>query len=260
MKQQNSDMEITLFGCKIHNLNMQETLDKIEQFIVSKRAHQHVVVNVDKIVKAHRDEGIRQIINNCDLVSVDGMPVVWASKLLGQPIKQRVAGIDLFHALVAHAAKMGWRVYFLGAQQKVVEKVVQSMSAEFPALKVAGYRNGYWSDGEEAGLVALIKAHRPDIIFVAMSSPKKELFLAKYQAQMQVPFAMGVGGTFDVVAGIVKRAPRWMQVSGFEWLYRFMQEPRRMFHRYFVEDMYFFVLLAREWAKLRQLRRAKGLR
>ena len=121
--------------------------------------------------------------------------------------------------------------------------------AKYPGLTIAGHRNGYWSADEEAGVVTQIQEARADILFVAISSPKKEQFLGRYQAQMKVPFAMGVGGTFDVAAGKVKRAPVWMQRIGFEWFYRFLQEPRRMFRRYFIEDMAFFGMLAREWLR-----------
>lgn len=239
-------MRIEMMGCQVDNLSMAETLNTIEGFIQSGKPHQHVVVNVDKIVKASRDEELRQIINNCALINVDGMPVVWASKLLGKPLKERVAGVDLFEALMAHSAKKGWRVFFLGAKEEVVSGVAKKFSALYPSLNIAGYRNGYWKAEEEAGVVQMIKDAKPDLLFVAISSPKKEQFLGRYQAEMKVPFAMGVGGTFDVMVGLVNRAPVWMQNAGLEWFYRFLQEPRRMFRRYFIEDMYFFWLLLKE--------------
>ncbi|WP_137938329.1 WecB/TagA/CpsF family glycosyltransferase [Chitinivorax sp. B] len=225
---------------------MNETLDRVEDFIKSGRPHQHVCVNVDKVVKASRDESLRGIINNCELINVDGMPVVWASRLLGKPLKERVAGVDLFERLMEHAAKKGWRVFFLGAKEEVVKGVHDKFAALYPNLQVAGYRNGYWKAEEEESVVQMIADSKPDLLFVAISSPKKEQFLGRYQEQMKVPFAMGVGGTFDVMVGMVKRAPKWMQKLGLEWFYRFLQEPRRMFRRYFIEDMYFFWLLLKE--------------
>ena len=236
-------------GCAVDNLNMAETLDVVEGFIRSGKPHQHVVVNVDKIVKANRDPALRQIINDCDLINADGMPVVWASCLLGKPLKARVTGVDLFEALMARAAEKGWRVFLLGAREEVVSGVARLYPARYPGLTLAGYRNGYWTPEEEEKVVADIAATRPDILFVAISSPKKEAFLARYQAAMKVPFAMGVGGTFDVAVGLVKRAPVWMQNAGLEWFYRFLQEPRRMFRRYFIDDMAFVALFAREWVK-----------
>jgi len=235
-----------MMGCKMDNLTMEETLQRVEGFIADGSPHQHVVVNVDKLVKASRDPELRRIINECALINVDGMPVVWASRLLRRPIKERVAGVDLFEALMARAAEKGWRVFLLGAREEVVAAVKSTYEHKYRGLTVAGYRNGYWKPEEEAGVVEQIAAARADLLFVAISSPKKEHFLGQYQARMKVPFAMGVGGTFDVAVGRVKRAPVWMQKSGLEWFYRFLQEPRRMFRRYFIDDMAFIGLFIRE--------------
>jgi N-acetylglucosaminyldiphosphoundecaprenol N-acetyl-beta-D-mannosaminyltransferase len=236
-------------GCSIDNLSMEETLLEVEKLIQGGKANQHVVVNVDKVVKAQRDPGLQRIINQCALINVDGMPVVWASRILGKPLKQRVTGVDLFEALMERAAQKHWRVFLLGAAEHVVGRVKAMYEERHPDLVICGYHHGYWSADDEEGVVRQIAEARPHLLFVAMSSPKKELFLDRYQSAMQVPFAMGVGGTFDVVVGQVKRAPLWMQRSGFEWFFRFLQEPRRMFKRYFIDDMVFFWLLAKEWLK-----------
>jgi N-acetylglucosaminyldiphosphoundecaprenol N-acetyl-beta-D-mannosaminyltransferase len=241
---------IMLMGCQVDNLSMEETLGTIEGFIQSGKPHQHVVVNVDKLVKASRDPELRRIINECALVNVDGMPVVWASRLLGKPLKERVAGVDLFEALMRRAGEKGWRVFLLGAREEVVSAVAETYQRKYPALVLAGYRNGYWKgEAEEAQVVGQIHASRADLLFVAISSPKKEQFLGRYQAEMKIPFAMGVGGTFDVAIGRVKRAPVWMQKAGLEWFYRFLQEPRRMFRRYFIDDMAFIWLFIKEAAR-----------
>ena len=237
---------IELMGCYVDNLWMEETLQTIEGFIKSGKPHQHVVVNVDKLVKASRDEDLRKIINECALINVDGMPVVWASRLLGKPLKERVAGVDLFESLMAHSAAKGWRVFLLGAREEVVSGVKDIYEKRFPGFRLAGYRNGYWKPEEEAEVVKQIADAKADLLFVAISSPKKEQFLGKYQAEMKIPFAMGVGGTFDVAVGRVKRAPLWMQKAGLEWFYRILQEPTRMFKRYFIDDMAFFGLLIKE--------------
>lgn len=240
------NQRIEMMGCQIDNLTMDETLQTIERFIKSGQPHQHVVVNVDKLVKANRDPELRRIINECALINVDGMPVVWASHLLGKPLKERVAGVDLFESLIRCSAEKGWRVYLLGAREDVVSGVKRVYEQKYPGFKVAGYRNGYWKPEEEAGVVEQIKAAKADLLFVAISSPKKEQFLGRYQAEMKIPFAMGVGGTFDVAVGKIKRAPVWMQKAGLEWFFRFLQEPRRMFKRYFIDDMVFFWLLLKE--------------
>ena len=237
---------IEMMGCLIDNLSMEETLQRIEAFIRSGLPHQHAAVNADKLRKASKDPELRRVINECALINVDGVPVVWASRLLGKPLKERVAGIDLFEFLVKRAAEKGWRVFFLGAQEEIVQAVKALYEKRFPRLQVAGYRNGYWRPEEEASVVRLIADSRPDLLFVAISSPKKEQFLGRYQAEMRVPFAMGVGGSFDIAVGKVKRAPMWMRQCGLEWFFRFLQEPRRMFKRYFIDGTYFFWLLLKE--------------
>ncbi|WP_231512114.1 WecB/TagA/CpsF family glycosyltransferase [Paucibacter sp. KBW04] len=251
MTSNNTRPRIQMMGCTIDNLSMEDTLQTIEGFIASGKPHQHVVVNVDKLVKAQKDPELRQIINDCALINADGMPVVWASRLLGKPLKERVAGVDLFEALMARSADKGWRVFLLGAKEDIVSRVRDLYAAKYPNLVFAGYRNGYWKPEEEGAIVQQIADARADLLFVAISSPKKEQFLGAYQATMKIPFAMGVGGTFDVAAGKVKRAPVWMQKTGLEWFYRFLQEPRRMFRRYFIEDMAFFGLLLKEWRQPR---------
>ena len=239
---------ITMMGCRIDNLSMEETLVRIEEFIHSGKPHQHVVVNVDKLVKASRDPELRRIVNECALVNADGMPVVWASRLLGKPLKERVAGIDLFEALMRRAGEKGWRMFLLGARADVVALVAETYSRRYPQLAIAGWRDGYWKAGEEAQVAEQVRASGADLLFVAISSPKNEQFLGRWQAEMKIPFAMGVGGTFDVAIGRVRRAPRWMQRAGLEWFYRFLQEPRRMFRRYFIDDMAFIWLFIKEAA------------
>jgi len=243
---------VNVLGVPVDNLTMAETLDVIEGFIASGRPHQHVVVNVNKVVTAHEDPEVGRIISRCALINADGMPVVWASRLLGTPLKERVTGIDLFEALMERSAAEGWRVFLLGARPEVVAKVRRLYEERYPGLVVAGHRDGYWTEAEEPQVAEQVRAARADILCVAITSPKKEVFLGRWQAHMRVPFAMGVGGTFDVAAGLVKRAPRVMQVTGLEWLARVAQEPRRMFRRYFIDGIPFFGMLgaavARRWA------------
>jgi N-acetylglucosaminyldiphosphoundecaprenol N-acetyl-beta-D-mannosaminyltransferase len=238
---------IELMGCFIDNTSMEEALERIEGFVRSGRPHQQVSVNVDKLTKASKDAELRRIINGCALINADGMPVVWASRMLGKPLKERVAGIDLFECLVERAAQKGWRVFFLGAEEQVVQGVKRMYREKFPALQVAGVRNGYWRAEEEAAVVKQIAESRADLLFVAISSPQKERFLGRYQTEMKVPFAMGVGGSFDIAMGRLRRAPPWMRRFGLEWLFRFLQEPRRLFKRYFIDDAHFFRLLLKEF-------------
>ena len=239
--------KVTLFGITVDNLTMNETLDRIEVMIEDGAIHQHVVINVDKIVKMESNPNLRMAVVDCDLINADGQPVIWVSSLLRVPLKERVTGIDLFDVLVARCAERGFRPYLVGSRQEIVAKTVDVLKGKYPKLQLAGWRNGYWSADEEPMVVQEIKKARPDVLCMAVGSPKQELFLHKWKKEMQVPFVMGVGGSFDVTAGVLKRAPRWMQDAGLEWLFRLAQEPRRLWRRYLIEDMAFFRLVWREW-------------
>lgn len=234
---------IKIMDFYVDNLNAKETLDTIDGFIQRREMVQHVVINAGKAVLMQTDKRLSEIINQCKLINADGQAIVWASKVLNQPLKERVAGIDLMYDLIELAAQKGYRIYFFGAKEEVVKKVVGIYKEKYPTLQVAGYRNGYFSDDQNEEVVAQIRESNADILFVAFSSPKKEYWLAKYQKELNVPFVMGVGGSFDVVAGVTKRAPKWMQRIGLEWFYRFLQEPGRMWKRYLVGNSKFIYYL-----------------
>jgi N-acetylglucosaminyldiphosphoundecaprenol N-acetyl-beta-D-mannosaminyltransferase len=239
--------QVTLFGVPIDNLGKTEVGDRIEARIQGGGVHQHVVVNVDKIVKMETNPSLRAAVLDCDLITVDGQPVIWVSKLFKCPIRERVTGVDLFDALVARCAERGIRPYLLGARQEVVTRTVEVLKARYPRLQLAGWRNGYWAAEEEPNIVQEIIRAKPDVLCMAAGSPKQELFLSKWKKEMGVPFVMGVGGSFDVAAGGLRRAPKWVQRAGLEWLFRLAQEPRRLWRRYLIEDMVFFRLVWREW-------------
>ena len=237
---------VYLLGTPVHNLTMQETLALIEDTIDRKEHIHHTVVNAGKIVAMHENPELRESVINADLINADGQAVVWASRILGKPLKERVAGIDLMENLVALAHRNGYKVFFFGAKEEIVKKVVEQYSQKYNASLIAGYRNGYFSKEEEAGIARQIADSGAQILFVAITSPKKENFLYQNRVVLQpVNFIMGVGGSFDVVAGFVKRAPHWMQTTGLEWLYRVYQEPGRMFKRYLVGNTKFIKLLLR---------------
>jgi len=233
----------SVFGIPIQALSMDESLAFIRSRIEEGVFTQHVVVNAGKIVAMQSDEELRRSVLEADMINADGMSVVWASRFLGKALPARVAGIDLMLELVKMSFEKGYRCYFLGAKQAVVEAVVAEFSGKYSPDIVAGYRNGYFSSDEEAKVAEDIAASGADMLFVAMSSPKKEIFVNKYKDVMKVPFVMGVGGSFDVVAGVTKRAPLWMQRLGLEWFYRFIQEPRRMWKRYLVGNSKFLWLV-----------------
>ena len=183
---------------------------------------------------------------------------MWASRLLGDPLPTRVAGIDLMLELLALAEDRGYRVYVLGAQRGVLERAVARLREHHPRLDFAGYRDGYFPDADEPSVAAEIRAARPDLLFVAMSTPRKEYFLGRWGPELDVPFSMGVGGAIDVIAGVTKRAPRSLQRLGLEWAFRLAQEPRRLFRRYLVTNSEFVALTLRDLAELRARRAARA--
>lgn len=246
---QTSINRINFMGLPIDKLSLDETLNVIEDFISSKKPHQIVVLNAAKVVKALHDNKLKNIILSADLIGPDGLPIVWVSRLLGDPLPGRVNGTDLMERLVELANEKGYSVYFFGAKQEVVEKVVDIYSKKYPNLKIAGFRNGYFSKDEEPKIVEEIRNAHPDILFIAMGTPMKEEFVNRNLQKLNVPVCHGVGGSFDVVAGLVKRAPLWMQKSGLEWAYRVYQEPRRMWKRYLVTNTAFIMLTIKELIK-----------
>ncbi|MDE1179734.1 WecB/TagA/CpsF family glycosyltransferase [Paraburkholderia sp.] len=180
------------------------------------------------------------------MINIDGMGVVWGARLLGHAVPERVAGVDLFDRLLADAAEKGFPVFLLGATEQVVANTVARCSSLHPGLQVAGYHHGYfWAD--ERAIVDKIRLSGARLLFVAITSPKKENFINRWKADLGVDFVMGVGGTFDVIAGKVKRAPVWMQKCGMEWLFRVVQEPRRMWKRYLSTNTHFAWMLGRAW-------------
>ncbi len=239
---------ILLLNANIDNYSMQETLDKIEKTIASRQLIHHVVVNAAKIVAMQESISLRRSVNEADLINADGQAVVWASKILGKPLKERVAGIDLMTNLVKLAHKKKYKIFFFGAKESVVSKVVDIYTKKYSKDIIAGYRNGYYNANQEQEIANQIAHSGAQILFVAISSPTKELFLHRHKDLLsKLNFVMGVGGSFDVEAGLVKRAPIWVQNNGLEWLYRLLQEPKRMWKRYVVGNTKFILLVFKAW-------------
>jgi len=244
-----SKNRVDFFGVNIDLFTMEETLAKISEFIETRQCIQHVVVNVAKLVYAQKDVELKKIINSCGLVNVDGAGIVLGAKFLGINIPERVTGIDLMQNLIQYSSKKGYKVYFFGAEEDILRKVINNYQQKYPELIITGYRNGYYLPEEEENIALDIKNSGADILFVAMGSPKKEIFLNKYMNTMEVPFTMGVGGSFDVIAGKVKRAPDWAQKLNSEWIFRLVQEPRRMWKRYLITNSVFAAMLISEYFK-----------
>jgi N-acetylglucosaminyldiphosphoundecaprenol N-acetyl-beta-D-mannosaminyltransferase len=236
---------VSVLGCPIDPLDMEATVARCEAIIDARGYAQHMAVNVAKLVACRDDELLREAVENSAIVSADGQGVVWAARLLGAHVPERVAGIDLMDALMARAAERGWRVFILGATDEALERASTVLRERHPGLILAGTRNGYFSPEETPEVCAQIFEAATDVLFVAMGTPQKELFLAEHGPSLGVPLVMGVGGAIDVVAGITRRAPKLWQRMGLEWLYRLLQEPQRMFRRYAVTNARFAALLGR---------------
>jgi len=235
---------IHLLNTNIDNYTMDETIGIIKESIENRNQLHHVAVNAGKIVAMQSDLELRESVNEADLINADGQAVVWASKILGKPLKERVAGIDLMDNLVSLAFRKNYKIFFFGAKEETVKKIVEIYSDKYSKQIVAGYRNGYFKKNEEILIAEEIAKSGANILFVAISSPTKENFLFRNKDLLdKVNFIMGVGGSFDVVAGKVQRAPLWIQKAGMEWFYRFCQEPRRMWKRYLVGNFKFLFLV-----------------
>ncbi|NOW85440.1 N-acetylglucosaminyldiphosphoundecaprenol N-acetyl-beta-D-mannosaminyltransferase [Clostridium beijerinckii] len=233
------EKRVEFLNTYVDALTMNETLNRIEQSIINKECIQHVVINAGKVNLMQDDKELTRIINECPIINADGQSIVWGSKFLGSSLPERVAGIDIFTELIKISSEKGYKPYFFGAKEEVVVEVVRKFKEKYPTLKVAGYRNGYFKEEESKNIAENIRNSGADILFVAFSSPKKEYWIRENMNIMKVPFAMGVGGSFDVIAGKTTRAPKWMQKNGLEWFYRFIQEPKRMWKRYLVGNYRF---------------------
>jgi N-acetylglucosaminyldiphosphoundecaprenol N-acetyl-beta-D-mannosaminyltransferase len=239
---------IDLFGCTMDAATMDDSVSWITERIKARRFTQHVVVNVAKIVNMQSDENLANSVRACDIVNIDGMGVVWGARFLGFPVPERVTGVDLFERLLQMAEAYEFPVFFLGATPEVVEEVARRCCLRHQNLKVAGFHHGYFGN-DEAQVVGKIRNSGARLLFVAISSPRKEVFINRWKDELGVDFVMGVGGTFDVVAGKVSRAPVWMQKTGLEWLYRVLQEPGRMWRRYLITNSRFAIMLAHAYVR-----------
>lgn len=245
-----------LLGAPLDPVSLEEAVGIVEEAVGSQRPLRHASVNAPKIVQLRSDPELAAALRRCELVTADGQPVVWAARLLGRPLPERVAGIDLMEALLARAEAQGHPVFLLGAEPDVLQAAATEIRRRHPAIAIAGMRDGYFGAEEEDDVVAEIRATEAKLLFVALPTPRKELFVDRHSGELPV-FAMGVGGAFDVLAGLRRRAPRWAQRAGLEWGFRLAQEPRRLAGRYVDAGVRFFLLLAEELVRTRLLRRAE---
>ena len=240
-------MKIDFLGIPIDALTMTETIALINDGICSNKRINHVAINAGKVVSMQNDNELFESVVSCDLINADGQSIVWAARFLGKHLPERVSGADLMQHLVKLAYEKGYKCFFLGAKEEVVKKVVDIYKMKYGTSIVAGYRNGYFAVEEEISIATQIADSGAQLLFVAITSPRKENFMYNHRKILSsVNFTMGVGGTFDVVSGITKRAPIWMQKIGMEWFYRLIQEPERMWYRYLIGNSKFIWIVIKK--------------
>lgn len=218
---------IAVLNVMIDVVTMKEAVTTVKQFVLQKKPHLIVTPNAEMIMMANKDKQLAHIINKADLVIPDGAGVVWAARYQGNLMPERVAGYDLVQCLLREAVNEKYRIYLFGGAPGVADKARKIAEDRFPGVKIVGTRNGFFNKQEEAEILNEIKTCQPDILLVALGVPRQEKWLDEYKDELRVPAAIGVGGTFDVMAGLVQRAPLWMQRSNLEWLFRLLSEPKR---------------------------------
>lgn len=244
---------LIILGTPIDDITMSEALNRIEEFIaigrLTGKAHQIATINADFVVKSLHDAALRRILQEADLATADGMPLVWSARLLGVPIETRVTGADMVPALAQRAAQKGYSIYFLGAAPGVAEKAAAILRQQYPALQIAGIASPS-AEAVHKGdptIIAACRAAKPDILLVAFGNPKQEKWIYRHAQTLGIPVMIGVGGTFDLIAGVTKRAPHWMQQWGLEWSYRLLQQPGRLWKRYITDLFGFSYFFLWQW-------------
>lgn len=219
---------LELLDVPVDPLTMPEALERIEAFVLSRTPHHIFTADAVGIMHTQEDPELLDIVRHADLITPDGAGVMFASGLHGARLPARVSGVDLVEELSELSARKGYRIYLFGAAHGIAATAATCLKSRYPSLVVAGTRNGYFTAEEEEGIVRDIVAARPDILFVALGIPKQEQFIRRHFQELGVPAMLGVGGSFDVISGRLRRAPLWMQNMSMEWLYRFIQEPSRL--------------------------------
>jgi N-acetylglucosaminyldiphosphoundecaprenol N-acetyl-beta-D-mannosaminyltransferase len=225
---ESAEERVDMFGVPLASISMDGALTRIDQFVEEGSPHLVVTSDTPSIVRAREDTEYQDIVREADMVTADGRGVVWMARVLGLPMTERVSGADLVQQICARAQDKGYRIYLLGAEPGVAEAAAEKLAKRCPGLNVVGTHHGYFTPEQEPEVVRRIAEARPDILLVALGAPRQEKWIRRHMAELQAPVAIGVGGTFDVLAGRAKRAPEWMQRAGLEWLYRAAREPSRL--------------------------------
>ncbi len=235
----NSEIRSRLLGIDIDSLTASDFLQRIDDFVVSGTPHQISYLNADCLNKCWSDRAYREAISGSDLVYADGMGVVWASRLFGHPLPERLNANDLFPQFCQRAEKKGHRIYLLGGEKGIAEKAAQDLQSQYPHLQIVGHDHGYFSEAESDKVIQKICSAKPDILIIGMGAPIQELWISRHLSQLGVPVVWGVGGLLDYSAKGLHRAPVWMRKAGLEWMWRLCLEPRRLWRRYLLGNILF---------------------
>lgn len=237
--------KVIICGVHIDNVSMDQALALINGWVRSRHMAYIVTPNVDHIVKLRNDAEFRSIYEKATLVLADGVPLLWAARFLGSPLKQKISGSDLMPRICNLAAEKGYRLFLLGGRAGAAEAAKKKLETSYPSIRIAGVYSpsyGFERDAaEQKKIVHLLKESKPDILFVGLGAPKQEKWIAAHYQELEIPVSIGVGVTFEFIAGVLRRAPGWMQPIGLEWFWRFLSEPGRLWRRYLIEDPKFFV-------------------
>jgi N-acetylglucosaminyldiphosphoundecaprenol N-acetyl-beta-D-mannosaminyltransferase len=238
--------KVKVLDVGIHKVTMSEAVKMAESFIAQKTPHLIATANAEMVMLAQEDQELSAILNRADLVVPDGAGVVWAARHRGHNMPERVAGFDLTQKLFAEAALKGYRIYMFGGAPGIVEKAKVSAEQKYKGIQIVGTHNGFFCSADEPEIIKNIIASKPDILLVALGVPKQEKWLQQNLAILNIPLSIGVGGTFDVMAGNVRRAPVWMQKANIEWLYRLLSQPQRAIRMIALPRFMFRVLTAKK--------------
>lgn len=241
-----TNKRVEILGARIDVLGVSETIALVEKYVIQKEPLHLIGVNADKLNEMLRNEQLRRIVNGCGVINADGASVILASRFLNKDLPERVAGIDLMQSLVSLSEEKGYRIYLLGAKPEVVEKTAIVLQEKHPALKIVGIQNGYFGKEEWPDISNKIRTAQPDFVFVGITSPLKEYLVEYLQSEGHQCVFMGVGGSFDVISGNIRRAPQWVRKMNMEWCYRMLQEPRRLGKRYIVGNWKFVASVVKE--------------
>lgn len=250
---------VEILGHTIHRANWDETLEFIRSAVASQHCVHIQTANVDHLMIAQRDPEFSEVLKHADLVTADGMPLVWASKLLGKPISERVAGSDIVMELCRRSGEWGLKLFFLGAAPGVAEDAKRQAILKYPGVSIVGvYSPASWEVEDTAAnktIVEQINDSNANVLLVALGAPKQEKWITCHMDALKTNVNIGIGASLDFLAGKIERAPLWMQKSGLEWLYRFFQEPSRLWRRYLIQDMPFFLGIFKQWWEYRFCKR-----